>query len=306
MEHEDQTEEGLWQQLPTSFGPDRAEILMELARFAIQRSQGSEALALTQEAYDIYRTAGATVGSSSIANALTGMSYVLKEINQIDEAIKTITNAIEIYQEAGNPLYLDSMRTKAAWLNQSNQTDQTIATLLEIIQINELEGDFESAGRDHYNIGFCYLSQRNWLESIKHLEQARKIFANAKSYDEASWCDAQLAQAYVQIGNAEIARDLAQRSLAFGELRNANSLKCMNLYTLGIAETVLENFEAAEKQLLAAKEICADSTDWTMIERVERELLNLYTVTGKNSLAAKAEQNLLALQETAAPANTNN
>lgn len=298
MDFEDQKEQDLWQLLSGKTGDERADILIELAHRALQRKQGNEALALTEEAYGIYKANGAATSSSDLANAITGISHSLKALNQLEDAIKTIDGAISIQREAGISSLADTLRTKAFWLVQLGQQEQAISTFLEIVQINELEDNPEFVGRDLYNIGHCYMNLKNWVECIRHSERAREAFIAGRLYDEVSWCDAQLALAYAQLENAEIAKDLAERSLAFGELRNNLALKCLNLLTLGIAATTVEEFTQAEEHLLEAREIAAGSTDWEMIERIEKELMNLYVVTGQRKRAKEIDNTLVALRET--------
>ena len=122
--------------------------MIELAKQAIYRSQGSEALALTEEAHQIYKSMGARASNVDMANAITGISYSLKELNRVDEAVKMIDGAIDILREGCYPFVVDTLRTKALWLSDISHYQEAISVYLEVVAINEIEGEVEFVARD--------------------------------------------------------------------------------------------------------------------------------------------------------------
>jgi len=280
MEHEDPTEASLWQQLPGKSGEARAEILLELAKQAIYRSQGAEALALTEEAHGVYQELGALAPTSQIINSIMGISHSLQSLNLVPEAVATIDKVIELQRSEGFPFVVDSLRVKAAWLRESAQFDAAIAAYLECVQINEVEGDHQFLGHDLYAVGHCYRKLEQWQAALDHFERARVNFKIAKMFDEVAWCDAYIADAYAELNQAEVALDLANRTLGFAEIRNAVYLKCITNLALGKAFTLLCKVEAAESALYTAKSLLEDSKEWDVIRRIEVALLNLYQTQG--------------------------
>ena len=86
IDNKETEDQELWKQLPNTEGEERAELLIQLAQQAIYRSSGDEALALAEQAHQIYQAMGATASSTGMANAITGIGYSLKELNKVDEA----------------------------------------------------------------------------------------------------------------------------------------------------------------------------------------------------------------------------
>lgn len=292
MEHEEQIEQSLWNQLPGKAGEDRAEILIELARQAILRSQGAEALALTEEANRVYQSMGALAPTTQVINTMMGISQSLQSIDCLTEAIATIDRVIELQQQEGYPFVVDSLRVKAAWLRESGNPAAAIESYLECVRINEIEGEHEFLGHDLYAIAHCYRKLENWTTALKHFEQARIHFKEVQMFDEVAWCDAYIADAFCELNQPELAVDLANRSLGFAGIRNTSPLKCISNLVLGRSLTILGDYEAAESSLVGAQVIITDSKEWEVIRRVEVALLDLYQASGNYSMVEVIQNRL--------------
>jgi tetratricopeptide (TPR) repeat protein len=271
--------------------------LIELAKQAIYRSQGNEALALTEEAHQIYKSMGARAPTVEMANAITGIGYSLKELNRVDEAVKALDGAIELLREGSYPFVVDTLRTKASWLVDIGQYEDAIATYLEATQVNEIEGEFEFFARDLLAISVCYTKMSKWPEVIEHASRARDNFKKEKFVDEVAWCDVQIANAYAESGNAEFALDIGQRAYDLGDLRKQLAIKCNAALVMGKSYVLTEKFEDAETRFEEAREIVSGSNDWETIVKIEKEFINLYLVQGRVETAAEVERRLKSLQE---------
>lgn len=297
IDNEEQKEQELWKQLPGKEGEERADILIELAKQAIYRSQGAEALALTEEAHQIYKSIGANASNVDLANAITGISHSLKELNRADEAVKVIDGAIELLREGNYPFVVDTLRTKASWLSDLGKYEDAISTYLEVIQINEIEGEIEFFARDLLAISVCYTKMSKWHEVLDHASKARASFKAEKLVDEVAWCDLQIANAYLELGNSEFASDIGQRSYDIGELRGHLAIKCSAALLLGKIEVIKGQFDAADSRFEEARSIASGSNDWETIIKIEKEFINLYLVQGKVSAAEDVERRLNSLRE---------
>ncbi|MEY3736510.1 MAG: hypothetical protein RLZZ251_226 [Actinomycetota bacterium] len=271
--------------------------MIELAKEAIYRSQGSEALALAEEAHQIYKSMGARASSVDMANAITGISFSLKELNRVDEAVKMIDGAIEILREGCYPFVVDTLRTKASWLSGIGQYEEAISVYLEVVAINEIDGEVEFFARDLLAVTFCYAKLGQWSEVIEHAAKARESFKKEKLVDEVAWCDMHVANAYAELGNVDFALDIGRRAYEIGDLRNNLALKCHSSLALGKAFVVQAKFEESERKLEEARHIASSSDDWETIVRIEKEFINLYLVQGKVSAAEDVERRLKSLQE---------
>lgn len=297
MEHEEQVEQNLWNQLPGKSGGERAEILLELAKQAIYRSQGAEALALTQEAHQVYQQMGALAPTANLINAMTGISHSLYESGQIQEAITVMNQVIELQQAEHYPFVVDSMRAKASWLNELKQYQAAIDTYLAVVRINEIEDEKQFLAHDLYMISHCYRRLENWQAAISHFEKSRANYKAASMFDEVAWCDAYLADTYAELKQGEIGADLAARTITFADIRNNNPLRCISHLALGKAKTVLGDATGAEAALHFARSLAEESKEWDLIRRIEAAILNLYQVQGNTDMAEQAAARVAALDE---------
>ena len=273
--------------------------MIELAKQAIYRAEGSEALALTEEALKVYKSMGAKASSVEIANAVTGIGYSLKELNRVEEAIQSLDQAIEILREGGYPFVVDTLRTKAVWLADLKRYEDAITTYLEVVQINEINGETEFVGRDLFGIAICFLKLKKWTEAIHHAGSARENFKiDAKALvDEIAWCDLLIADSYVELQNVEIANDFVQRSYDIGTLRKQGALICKGALIFGKIHVIKTEFDKAEIRFLEARELVSGSDDWDTVRDIERELINLYLVQGRVNDAAEVDRRLKSLDE---------
>ena len=240
---------------------------------------------------------GARAPTVEMANAITGISYSLKELHRVDEAIKVIDGAIDLLREGSYPFVVDTLRTKASWLNESGNYELAIATYLEIVAINEIEGEHEFVGRDLFSVANCYSKLRKWSEVIDHAFKARANFKYEKLVDEVAWCDVLIADAYAELGNTEFALDIGRRAFDLGELRGLLAVKCSVALAMGKALVIKEKFDEAEERFGQAREIASGSNDWETIAKIEKEFINLYLVQGKVEAAENIERRLKSLQE---------
>ncbi len=240
---------------------------------------------------------GAQASSVAMANAITGISYSLKELKRVDEALTVIDGAIDLLREGNYPFVVDTLRTKARWQVEIHEYDEAITTYLEAIQVNEIDGEREFYARDLFAISVCYSMLKRWPEVIEHAYKARENFKAEKLVDEVSWCDSQIALAYAELGNIEFALDIGQRAYNVAELRQNLLIKCSAALAIGKAQVLGSKYDDAESRFFEARQIASGSNDWETIISIEKEFVNLYLVQGKTEEAAKVEKRLKSLQE---------
>ena len=297
MENKETEDQQLWRQLPTTEGEERAELLIQLAQQAIYRSSANEALALAEEAHEIYKAMGARASSISMANAITGIGYSLKKLNRVDEATKALDNAIDLLRESGHPFMVDTLRTKASWCSEAGDWQQALDTYLEALRINEVDGVAEFVGRDLLSVAHCYSELQDWERVIDIALRAREVFKSEKLVAEISWCDLNLADAHASLGDGESAIAWGQRANDVATLRSDNEVICKSNYVMARGHIVNKNYEEAERLLLAAKELVARSGDWVQVRKIERTLIEVYRSTSRDGEADEAERRLETLNE---------
>lgn len=287
----------MWRQLPQSEGEERAELLIQLAQEAIYKSSGDEALALAEQAHEIYKSMGAKASSVGIANAITGIGYSLKQLNRVEEATKALDNAIELLQENGYPFVVDTMRTKAKWFGELERWDDALSTYLQIVAINEINGDEQFVARDLFSAAHCHHELSQWHEVITTAHRAREIFKRQRMVFEVSWCDLNIADAHAELGDGEAAIEWGQRANDIGTLRKDNEMICKSSYVLARGHILVRDFEKAEERLSQAQYLVSGSNDWKMLSKIERALIEVFRATGRHDEANESERRLGTLTE---------
>ena len=297
IDNRETEDQELWRQLPQSEGEERAELLIQLAQQAIYRSSGNEALALAEQAHEIYKAMGARASSVAMANAITGIGYSLRQLNRVDEATKALDSAIDLLRENGHPFVVDTMRTKASWYCEMKRWDDAIAAYQEIVRINEIDGHDEFVGRDLFSIAHCLYESGQWEETIKTALRAREIFKEEKMVCEISWCDLNIAGAYVELGDGRLAIEWGQRAHDVGTLRKDNEVICKASYMMARGHIALKQYGDAENLLLAAQDLVARSGEYAQVEKIEKALVEVYRATERDGEADEVERRLRTLTE---------
>jgi len=295
IDNKETEDQELWKQLPNTEGEERAELLIQLAQQALYRSSGNEALALAEQAHEIYQGLGARASSIAMANAITGIGYSLKELNRVDEATKALDGAIDLLRESKHPFLIDTLGTKASWYGEQGKWDEALASYSEIAQINELDSNTEFYARNLFSIAHCYHELGNWSEVITYALKAREIFKEEKMIFEISWCDLNIADAHAELGDGEQAIFWGRKANDIATLRKDNEMICKSNFVMAKGYKVLEKYQDAENLLLAAQDLVAKSNDWPQITKIERELISIYRLTERSTEADEAERRLSTL-----------
>jgi tetratricopeptide (TPR) repeat protein len=297
IDNKETEDQELWKQLPNTEGEERAELFIQLAQQAIYRSSGTEALALAEEAHEIYKAMGAKASSIAMANAITGIGYSLRELNRVDEATKALDGAIDLLRQSNHPFLIDTLRTKASWYGEEGNWQKALESYVEAAQINEVDGISEFYARDLFSVAHCYHQLGNFNEVITYALKAREIFKEEKMVFEISWCDLNIADAHAELGDGQAAITWGQRANDVGTLRKDNEMICKSNYVMARGYKILEKYQDAENLLLAAGDLVAKSNDWPQITKIERELISIYRLTERDTEADEAERRIATLTE---------
>ena len=297
IDNKETEDQELWKQLPNTEGEERAELFIQLAQQAIYRSSGTEALALAEEAHEIYKAMGAKASSIAMANAITGIGYSLKELNRVDEATKALDGAIDLLRQSNHPFLIDTLRTKASWYGEEGNWQKALEGYVEAAQINEVDGNSEFYARDLFSVAHCYHELGSWSEVITYALKAREVFKEQKMVFEISWCDLNIADAHAELKDGEQAIFWGRKANDIATLRKDNEMICKSSFVMAKGYKVLEKYQDAENLLLAAQDLVAKSGDWPQITKIEKELISIYRLTERNTEADEAERRLSTLTE---------
>jgi len=297
IDNRETEDQELWRQLPQSEGEERAELLIQLAQQAIYKSSGNEALALAEQAHEIYKAMGARASSVAMANAITGIGYSLRELNRVDEATKALDSAIDLLRENGYPFVVNTMRTKASWYCEMDRCEEAVATYLEIVRVNEVDGNDDFVARDLFAASGCLLELSRWQEALEMTLKVREFFKAEKMVFEVSWCDLNIALAHAELGDGQAALEWGKRANDIGTLRKDNEMLCKSNYAMARGNILLKQYAEAESMLLVAQDLVARSNDYTQVEKIEKALIEVYRATERDGEADEVERRLGTLKE---------
>lgn len=293
------SEKEMWAQLPHKKGEEKAELLLALSKKVYGRGSGDEALALAESAQEIYESLGNEIDKRDIADAYTGISHSLKQLNKTDQAIDVIDKAIEILKDENYPYIDDLYRTKAIWHSELGQWDKTLECHLESVRINEIEGDDEWLAKSQYNVGVAYGHLNDYPSAINQYEIARGIFKKIKAVPEVARCDEAISAAYIELSFGKQALAYGNKALHVARTGNWPVRLMWILGNIGQANMLLEDYEAAELAFNEARDlgISVEETDWDFVVDINLEIAKLMRSTNREEQAIEIESRVETIRE---------
>lgn len=294
---EESEEQKLWRNIQGTNGEERAKILQELARAAAAKSQSREALALAQEAHQIYKSLGATAPTIDLANSLIGIAELHQKLNRVDEAIESLDLAIEILKDGRYPHIATAIRCKGLWLMSHQEFERALAAYLEAVQIDEIEGDAVLMAKDLLSVCFCFMKLGQWDEVIRHARQARNIAQDLKFIMDVAWSDLFMGDAYAELGFVGMSRNHVRKALDVASLRGNKEIICLSTLALAKCHILDGDLDSAEVELVNAREIATQYEDWDAIAKIEREYIAVLRMRGEDRATEDARSRLETLAE---------
>jgi tetratricopeptide (TPR) repeat protein len=267
-----ESEEVLWERIPTVQGIERAHTFYELSARIYSRGQFDEALALAESARDIY--ASVEGESEGLAGAYSAIGYNLNQLKRIDEAAVAMSKAVEILRNSKSPLAIDLACTLGEWLFTSKEFSRTIECMTECVREHLVDGNNSGAANDLHLIGCAYLELNEPKKALESFMEAKELFSQSKEILNVGRCEEKIANCLVKLGDGEAAYQCAQRALdvyitsrdldrekrALRELARAQNL-------IGKKEECLESYERI-LEILHNEE----PKDYRFIVEVEKEM----------------------------------
>jgi tetratricopeptide (TPR) repeat protein len=263
----------------------------------VYRSSGREALALAQEAEAIYRGLGASVPSSSVAEAVVRVGNALLELKKFDEAADIYSEAIELQKESNFPFLTDTYRTQGNIYFEIGKYEQALQSYLQGIQVNEVDGDEDFMGMDFYNAGRCSVKLNDWQAAVSYFERAREIEKERKALKEVAKVEYFLGSSYLKLERIESAEKSARNYYAIAELRKDNELLCWGGFLKAKVLTAQGDFEAAGMELSSADYLASLGSDWELILEIQSEYQKLYLNMNHVEDAGKVAARIAIIRE---------
>ena len=300
ISEEEMNEKQMWELLPHKVGEEKAELLLALSKQASYRGAGEESLALAESAQEIYQSLGALASNSDIANAYTGISYSLKQLNKTEEALKVMNKVVEIYKSDHLPFIDDLLRTQATWYSELGEWEKTLECHKQAVTVNEIDSNQEWLAKSQFNVGVAYAHLSNFDEAIRHYQISRNIFKSLKMVPEVARCDEAIAEAFVELGNGELALAAGIRALDIARILGWQRRVIWTQFHIGKAQVLLGNSDAAEAAFEEAIYLVPqqEEFDWNFIVALFTEKAKLLRLSDRNTDAGKLEARIATIRET--------
>ena len=300
ISEEEMNEKQMWELLPHKVGEEKAELLLALSKQASYRGAGEESLALAESAQEIYQSLGALASNSDIANAYTGISYSLKQLNKTEEALKVMNKVVEIYKSDHLPFVDDLLRTQATWYSELGEWEKTLECHKQAVTVNEIDSNQEWLAKSQFNVGVAYAHLSNFDEAIRHYQISRNIFKSLKMVPEVARCDEAIAEAFVELGNGELALAAGIRALDIARILGWQRRVIWTQFHIGKAQVLLGNSDAAEAAFEEAIYLVPqqEEFDWNFIVALFTEKAKLLRLSDRNTDAGKIEARIATIRET--------
>ena len=300
ISEEEMNEKQMWELLPHKVGEEKAELLLALSKQASYRGAGEESLALAESAQEIYQSLGALASNSDIANAYTGISYSLKQLNKTEEALKVMNKVVEIYKSDHLPFVDDLLRTQATWYSELGEWEKTLECHKQAVTVNEIDSNQEWLAKSQFNVGVAYAHLSNFDEAIRHYQISPNNFKNLKMVPEVARCDEAIAEAFVELGNGELALAAGIRALDIARILGWQRRVIWTQFHIGKAQVLLGNSDAAEAAFEEAIYLVPqqEEFDWNFIVALFTEKAKLLRLSDRNTDAGKLEARIATIRET--------
>ena len=300
ISEEEMNEKQMWELLPHKVGEEKAELLLALSKQASYRGAGEESLALAESAQEIYQSLGALASNSDIANAYTGISYSLKQLNKTEEALKVMNKVVEIYKSDHLPFVDDLLRTQATWYSELGEWEKTLECHKQAVTVNEIDSNQEWLAKSQFNVGVAYAHLSNFDEAIRHYQISRNIFKSLKMVPEVARCDEAIAEAFVELGNGELALAAGIRALDIARILGWQRRVIWTQFHIGKAQVLIGNSDAAEAAFEEAIYLVPqqEEFDWNFIVALFTEKAKLLRLSDRNTDAEKLEARIATIRET--------
>jgi len=257
-------EQELWERISTTEGVERAEVLDELSYIAYRRDDFNECLQLVDTSIDIYFKLGMDSHIKELIHAYEGKAFSLRNLDEAKEWQKCLD---------GHSAAKDSIDPDATPM---------------------------SMGIDLLNIGMALAKLEQHQAAIESHLSARKLFKEAKNPEYVNWADRYVTVSYAEIGNGPEAKFHAKHYFNYSKVAEDMTMEGFARLSLGKAHLLCQEYEDAERQLVAALEqlTLEEKKPWEEILEANRALAQVLVALGKEEEANTRLERIATIEET--------
>ena len=299
-QHSNPEEDELWVKAKSAEGAERADALVHLSYIAHSRNDYEQSLALCESAKEIYESLGAETSNEVLAHVYSGISYSLNEMQRNEEAVNAGKHAIELLEEIDSVEVLRAYRDEGRFAFEAKNYQDSLAWYLKALNfVSPDEKEFHKAW-DQFYVARALIKLDQAEEAVQFLKSAREIFKADKSLLQVTFCDEELALAYLQLGQLEFAKAHAELSVDFA----ATAEDEVRQYWSGIRfaqvceaggefQTALNHYKTAKSWEVGNSKY----TYWPHVFQIELQMANCLEGLGQLDAAIEVRRRINSLSE---------
>ena len=170
---------------------------MHLSYIAHSRNDYEQSLALCESAKEIYESLGAETSNEVLAHVYSGISYSLNEMQRNEEAVNAGKHAIDLLEEIDSVEVLRAYRDEGRFAFEAKNYQDSLGWYLKALNfVTPDEKEFHKAW-DQFYVARALIKLDRAEEAVHFLKTAREIFKSDKSLLQVTFCDEELALAYL-------------------------------------------------------------------------------------------------------------
>ena len=291
----------LWERMSTTEGAERAEVLDELSHIAFRRDAFNECLQLVDTSIDIYFKLGMDSHIKELIHLYEGKAYSLRHLKRQAESADTFEEIAKLFQiDDDTTGYIKAKRAAACDWYDAREWQKSLDSHLAAQDAIDPDATPMSMGTDLLNIGTAQIKLDMHTEAIATLLSARKIFKGEKNPEYVNWADQNLSITYAVLENGPEAKFHAKHYFNYSKVAEDMSMEGFARYRLGIAHLLCQEYEDAQRELVAALEQLTldENKDWEEILGANQALAKALTALGKEEEANIRLERIATIAET--------
>ena len=294
-------EQELWERISTTEGIERAEVLDELSHIAYRRDDFNECLQLVDTSIDIYFKLGMDSHIKELIHLYEGKAFSLRHLNRLAESADTFEDIAKLQELDDNTEgYIKAKRAAACDWYEVKEWQKCLEGHSAARDSIDPDATPMSMGIDLLNIGMAQAKLGLHQEAIENYLSARKLFKEAKNPEYVNWSDQYATIAYSEIGNGPEAKFHAKHYFNYSKVAEDMSMEGLARFRLGKAHLLCQEYEDAERQLVAALEQLTldENKDWETILDANRTLAKALIALGREEEANTRLERIATIEET--------
>jgi len=298
----DTREQELWERISTTEGAERAEVLDELSHLAYNRNKYNECLQLIESSLEIYyKLGGAHNYLKEMTHLYEGKAYCLENLKRPKEVAETFEVIAQLKAiDQDDEGLIEATRAAARAWYEVKEWQKCLDGHTAAKDSIDPDATPMSMGIDLLNIGMALAKLEQHQAAIESHLSARKLFKEAKNPEYVNWADRYVTVSYAEIGNGPEAKFHAKHYFNYSKVAEDMTMEGFARLSLGKAHLLCQEYEDAERQLVAALEqlTLEEKKPWEEILEANRALAQALVALGKEEEANTRLERIATIEET--------